>query len=262
MIRTLNAPERRVLGVLIEKSLTQPDGYPMTLNSIQTGCNQKSNRDPVTDLNDDAIWHTLKDLQQQGLVTRVLAGPGGRTDRFKHEVLAHYGWGKRQQAIMAELLLRGPQTAPELKTRCARMTAFEDVAAVMLCLGALEASDPPMVAALVRQPGQRETRFAHLLYPPNEQPPASGVKVADVAAPASSASGETESIEGRAEGCASTSGSRWSAAGGAPHPKESAGSAAWRTELENVQAEIADLHAEIAELRRRLDALEGSLGRG
>ena len=119
MDNTLNSVERRVLGVLIEKSLTQPDNYPISLNAVTMGCNQKSNRDPIMELDEDTVWQTLEELRSHGAVSRILAAPGTRVERFKHEIKEFLGWGPRQQAIMTELMLRGPQTVGELRGRCA-----------------------------------------------------------------------------------------------------------------------------------------------
>lgn len=224
MISTLTANERRVLGVLIEKSLSQPESYPMTLNSVLAGCNQKSNRDPLMEMNDDAVWHTLDDLREAGLVARVLPAPGARSDRFKHDALAHFAWGKRQQAIMTELLLRGPQTVSELRTRCSRMTPFEDMDAVTTCLDSLATGERPFVSAMARQSGRREIRFTHLLYPPGEIPtvsdtaPRASIEAAhhEPSGPGRSGSGELQQL---------------------------------RQEVGDLRKEVSRLAAELAELR-------------
>ena len=144
---SLNEAEQRVLGALLEKSLAQPTYYPMTMNALVAACSQKQNRDPVMSLGDEAVFNALEDLRKRGLVSKVLPGPGARTDRFKHEVESHLGWQKRQQAVLAELLLRGPQTVGELRTRCSRMVPFDDLQAVSAVLDELAHTDPPMVAA-------------------------------------------------------------------------------------------------------------------
>ena len=117
----LDSDQRRVLGVLIEKSLTQPEYYPMTVNAVTAGCNQKSNRDPVVELDEDLVWNVLEGLRGLGLVSMTLPGPGSRTHRFRHEVESAFGWTPREQAVMTELLLRGPQTVGELRTRCSQI---------------------------------------------------------------------------------------------------------------------------------------------
>lgn len=202
MLETLNDIERRIFGVLLEKALAQPQYYPMTVNSVVAAANQKSNRDPVMDLDEDAAWATLEALRTRGLVARVLPGSSGRVERFKHEAQAVYGWEKPQRAIMTELLLRGPQTLSELRTRCARMYPFESTDMVAGVLANLSECDPPHVVTLPRAPGQSATRYAHCLYlageleqlaalpagaPPAAAAPAasaavaSGVNVADLA---------------------------------------------------------------------------------
>lgn len=120
----LSVYERRVLGVLVEKQKTSKtaDSYPLTLNSLTTGCNQKSNRDPVTDLTEDEVEETLTALQKKGFVTRIT---GGRVERFRHELYDRWTRNGPQLAVLAELLLRGPQTKGELRGRAARMDPID-----------------------------------------------------------------------------------------------------------------------------------------
>jgi uncharacterized protein YceH (UPF0502 family) len=121
----LSVPERRVLGVLVEKAKTTPDTYPMSLNSLVTGCNQKSNRDPVLNLAEDDVEEALRAAQQKGLAVRVTGS--GRVERWKHNLYDTLHVGKVELAVLAELLLRGPQTEGELRGRAARMEAVEDL---------------------------------------------------------------------------------------------------------------------------------------
>ena len=185
---TFDALERRVLSVLIEKALTQPDYYPMTPNAVVAGCNQKSNRNPVMDVAEDEVWEVLERLRGRGLMSMVLPPPGARTNRFKHEVEGALGWTPREQAVMAELMLRGPQTVGELRTRCSRMASFEDLQVVGNVLAGLAEREPSLVAVMAREPGRSAVRHTHLLYPEDEQPEAgmadqtSGVAVAAPAA--------------------------------------------------------------------------------
>jgi hypothetical protein len=165
----LGAHERRVLGVLLEKSLAQTAYYPMTLQAIVSGANQKSNREPVMELDEDAVWSAIEALRQRGLVTRLLPAGSARSDRFKHEVHTVFGWEKPQRAIMAELLLRGPQTIGELRSRCMRMYPFENTDALAAALDALTRADPPFAAPLARSPGQSAVRFTHRFYPDEER---------------------------------------------------------------------------------------------
>lgn len=228
----LNLVERRVLGVLLEKSLAQPEYYPMTLNAIVAACNQKNNRDPVLELDEDAVWHALEQLRQAGLVAKVLPAPGSRVDRFKHDVDAKLGWPKPQKAVMTELLLRGPQTAGELRTRASRMYAFDNLEAVSAVIEWLSSQSPPLVVAMPRVVGQSAVRFAHRLYPADEAP------LADTA--------DAPSQAGRP-------------APRAPAPAASGGEStvALVEQLDGLQSEVAELHEAVAELRRRLDRLEG-----
>jgi uncharacterized protein YceH (UPF0502 family) len=132
----LSPHERRVLGVLIEKQKTSksPDAYPMTLNALTTGCNQKSNRDPVLDLTDDTIEDVLGGLQKQGLVMRMT---GGRADRFRHLLYETWRVGKVELAVLAELLLRGPQSVGDLRGRASRMDDIPDLDALKATLAPL-----------------------------------------------------------------------------------------------------------------------------
>ncbi len=164
MHMSLDSLERRVLGSLLEKSMAQPDYYPMTEKAIVAACNQKQNRDPVMELDEDAVWETLESLREKGLVTMLLPGAGSRSKKFKHEVEQHYGWQKRERAVMTELLLRGPQTVGELRTRCSRFVPFDDIAAVTIVLDCLASAETPMIKALPREPGRSAIRHAHLLY--------------------------------------------------------------------------------------------------
>ncbi len=168
MAETLNETERRVLGVLLEKALTQPQYYPMSLNAITAACNQKSNRDPLMELAEDTIWNTLEVLRAGGLVSRVLPGGASRVERFKHEAKEFFGWEKPQRAVMAELLLRGPQTVGELRGHCVRLYPFDSVESVAAILQSLSQGASPRVATLPRAAGQAAVRYAHCLYPPEE----------------------------------------------------------------------------------------------
>lgn len=159
----LDGVERRVLGVLMEKALCQPDYYPMTLNALVAGCNQRQNRDPVMSLDADTVFDALERLRGRGLATLVFPAPGARTNRFKHEADAVFHWQPRERAVMAELLLRGPQTMGELRTHCSRMMPFADLEAVSMVVQCLQRGDQPMVAVLPREPGRSAVRYTHLL---------------------------------------------------------------------------------------------------
>jgi uncharacterized protein YceH (UPF0502 family) len=159
----LDEVELRILGVLIEKSLTQAATYPITLNAIVLGANQKQNRDPVVDFSEQEIGKALYMLEQRGLVQQAPPKPGARANRFGHNVVETFHWDRREQAVMAELILRGRQTAGELRSRASRMTPLNDLDSVSSILSALAASDPPCVEELSREPGRSANRFRHLL---------------------------------------------------------------------------------------------------
>ena len=156
--------ERRVLGVLIEKQKTSKtaDSYPLTLNALTTGCNQKSNREPVLDLTDDEVEVVLNAVQKKGLVTRVT---GGRVDRFRHELYEAWTRNGPQLAVLAELLLRGPQTKGELRGRAGRMDAIDS-------LDALEGVLKPLVerrlVVYLGDPDRRGTLVAHGFHTADE----------------------------------------------------------------------------------------------
>lgn len=166
----LSEIERRVLGCLMEKEMTQPEYYPMTLNALLAACNQKSNRAPVLELDESAVHATLESMRKRGLVSVVLPAPGARTQRYKHEAGAVWTWTPRQRAIMTELLLRGPQTSGELRSRCARMVTFENLEAVNTALESLMTDETPVVERMPREPGRSAVRYRHLLYPEDEIP--------------------------------------------------------------------------------------------
>ncbi|MCZ6654798.1 MAG: DUF480 domain-containing protein [Planctomycetota bacterium] len=159
----LNDIDRRVLGVLMEKEMSQPDYYPMTLSAVVAACNQKQNRDPVMSLDEVAIEAALGFLQEMGLLTAMFPSQGGRAKRHRHEAEKVFGWQKAERAVMSELLLRGPQTVGELRTRCQRFVRFADLAVVSQVLDELNRRDPPMAQAMPRELGRTAIRYQHLL---------------------------------------------------------------------------------------------------
>ncbi len=172
MLIPLNAIHRRVLGVLMEKSMTTPGGYPLTLNAMVVGSNQLTCREPVMHLSEGDVSRAVMQLQSPACGQLVKQAPPDRTaraNRFEHQAEARFGWDKRERAIMAELLLRGPQTAGELKTNASRMTPLDDIQVVMNLLTEFARHEPPYVRELPRQPGKNTTRFDHLFYLPDEQ---------------------------------------------------------------------------------------------
>ena len=160
----LTAPQRRVLGTLIEKAFTTPAGYPLTLNALVSGCNQLTCREPVTQFPEEEVARAVQELKRLHLVKEGEYDKGARVDRFQHDVSAL--WEERPRAILAELLLRGPQTAGELKTNAARLAPMPDLPAVAAVLAAFAAAG--LVRELPRQPGKSSVRFDHLLYAEGE----------------------------------------------------------------------------------------------
>ena len=155
--------EVRVLGALLEKARTTPDAYPLSLNAIMTACNQASNREPVMSLADIEVSATVDSLRRRSLVRAIVRSGGGVT-KYAHLMDETLGLVNRQLAVLCVLMLRGPQTAGELRTRTQRLHDFEDVADVEAALEGLASRAPdPLVLKLPRRPGQREERWAHLL---------------------------------------------------------------------------------------------------
>lgn len=159
----LNDIELRVLGVLLEKALTQPGSYPLTLNAIQLGANQKQNRDPVVDYSESDISRAVHSLQLRKLVKQAAPAPGARANRFAHNIVEVLHWDRREQAVMAELIMRGRQTAGELRTHAGRMTPFPDIEGVTATLRGLAQGEHRYVEELAREPGRSANRFRHLL---------------------------------------------------------------------------------------------------
>ncbi len=158
----LSLIETRILGCLIEKETTTPDLYPLTLNSLVNACNQKSNRSPVLALGDEDVAAGLESLRHKRLALLVTQF-ASRVAKYKHSLENHYPLPNPQVAILAELLIRGPQTPGELRTRCERMCHFEDLDTMREELDQLATRPTPLIIELPRQPGKKDVRFAHLL---------------------------------------------------------------------------------------------------
>jgi uncharacterized protein len=158
----LNEVECRVLGSLIEKEATTPEYYPLSLNTLVNACNQKSNRDPVKNLDEAAVRDALHSLEGQSLV-RSVSPADSRVTKYEHRLQEAFNFYRHEIAILCLLLLRGPQTPGELRSRAERMHSFDDLGAVQSSLQHLMKREPPLVKALPRQPGTKETRYVHLL---------------------------------------------------------------------------------------------------
>ena len=162
---TLDPTEARVVGALAEKALATPDQYPMTLGALVAACNQRTAREPVTDLSPRAVTDALDRLTRRGLAGTT-TGSGHRVAKFRHLLDRALDLSKRELAALSVLLLRGPQTAGEIRTRAARLAEFESVEAAGEALWMLADRDEPLVATLPRRPGQAADRVAHLLSGP------------------------------------------------------------------------------------------------
>ncbi len=156
----LTSIEARVLGCLIEKELATPEYYPLSLNALTNACNQRSNRDPVMSLDEADVSQALDALRFKGLAMQ--SAEGSRVAKYAHALTSKLYLEPYELAIVAELLLRGPQTVGELRTRTERMYSFGDLAAVETVLNDLMERETPLVTRLARQPGRKESRFAHL----------------------------------------------------------------------------------------------------
>ena len=164
---SFSASEARVIGCLIEKEITTPDQYPLSLNSLTNACNQKTNRDPVLDLAESEVQRAVDALMKKHLVSDRSAGYGGRVTKYKHRFCnTEFGalkFSAQELGILCVLLLRGPQTPGELRSRTQRLCEFPDAEAVEAALrGLMSREDGPFIARLARAPGARESRYAHL----------------------------------------------------------------------------------------------------
>ena len=214
----LDSLEARVIGCLIEKQVTTPDQYPLSLNALVSACNQKSNREPVMSLDEAAVQSTLDGLSRKHLLLER-SGFGSRVPKYQHLFCnTEYGtlkFSAQELAVVCELLLRGPQTPGELRSRASRMAKFGDVSEIEAVLQALQNRESgPLVARLPREPGRRESRYMHLFS--GEQAPQAVEE--DHAVPAESPAPQGETLQGR---------------------------------VARLEAEVAALRAEIEELKSR-----------
>jgi hypothetical protein len=159
-LRTLSPVEARVLGVLVEKQATVPDTYPLSLNALLAGCNQKTAREPVMELREGDALEAIDGLKGLSL---VFESSGSRVVKFEHNAQRALAVPGQAVALLATLMLRGPQTAAELRLNCERLHRFADISSVEGFLDELAAKDPPRAVKLARAPGEREARWAHLL---------------------------------------------------------------------------------------------------
>jgi uncharacterized protein YceH (UPF0502 family) len=239
----LTVPERRVLGVLVEKAKTTPDAYPLSINALVTGSNQKSNRDPTLNLSDADVEDALRAVQQKGFVMRIT---GGRVERWRHNLYDALRVGKVELAVLAELLLRGPQTEGELRGRAARMEPIDDLDALRAVLKPL--SERRLVVYLTPE-GRRGTLVTHGFHAPPELEKLRAVHGARAAAdeeeaarpaaprapaPPTVADDRVRAMESRLDGAL--------------------------TEIASLRTAAADLKAQLAALAEQLRGLKEALG--
>ncbi len=222
----LSPIQRRLLGVLVEKQKTTPDVYPMSLNALVTGCNQKSNRDPMMSVEDHQVEEAMEGLQRLALATRV---ESGRVDKWRHLLYEQWGAGKAEIAVLAELLLRGPQTEGDLRSRVSRMEPVAD-------LDALRAICQPLahrgLVTYLTPEGRRGTTLTHGFHDPQELERLR------------SRSGTAETAPQFAEAVAPTT--------GRPDPN--------RAEMADLREIMAGLQRDMADLRSQVEALQVAMG--
>jgi uncharacterized protein YceH (UPF0502 family) len=163
----LTAAEARVLGALIEKEVTTPEYYPLSLNALINACNQRSNREPVMNLDEDDTRQALHGLENKGLAGRARSADG-RVTKYEHWLGEAFNFSRAEAALLCVLLLRGPQTPGELRGRTERLHRFDEISEVLAGIQKLIDREPSLAAVLPRQPGTKEARYAHLLSGPVE----------------------------------------------------------------------------------------------
>jgi uncharacterized protein YceH (UPF0502 family) len=174
----LTETEVRVLGSLIEKDITTPEYYPLSLNALMNACNQKSNRDPVMQLNEDTVRDALEGLQQQRMAGPA-RGADSRVTKYEQRLQEVFNFTRAEIAVLCVLLLRGPQTPGELRGRAERIHSFETLEDVQSALQKLMQREPPLANVLPRQPGTKESRYAHLLAGDVAEAPAQAIAAAE-----------------------------------------------------------------------------------
>jgi uncharacterized protein YceH (UPF0502 family) len=269
----LDPVQARIIGCLIEKERATPQGYPLTLNALRLACNQSTNRDPVTAYGDAELENSLADLRQRGL-TRIVYSTSNRSAKYRHVLGDVLHLGADELAVLAVLLLRGPQTVGELKGRTERLHPFGDLGDVQQTLDRLAARDEPLVVRLERQPGQKDARWVHLL---GGEPTAGTADPRTVSAPSrfdeggARAGGEDD--DGYAAAPASSApatpldGTGTGARAGGPSVMTAAEPSryddlprALTDEITGLRAEVASLRAEVSVLRAEFDAFRAEFG--
>jgi uncharacterized protein YceH (UPF0502 family) len=218
----LDEIEARVLGCLIEKEMTTPEYYPLSLNALLNACNQKSNRNPVLTLEEQPVLRALESLREKGLVRAVRAG-GDRVSKYFHELFSRFDLSRQESAVLCDLMLRGPQTPGELRSNAGRMAPLDSLASAEEAIRALMEHDPPLVLKLAREPGRKESRYMHLL------------------------SGEIGSSPQSAASTSSVSGASGASAAPAVEQGEH------DTTVAELKEEVARIRAELEELKREFE---------
>ena len=234
----LDRTSRRILGSLVEKKLTTPEQYPLTMNALVLACNQKSNRDPAMQIQEFIVEGCLKQLRVDGWIT-VVGRDFGRAIRYSERLAEQIGLSVRELAILTELMLRGPQTEQELQRRCERMTRMGTVEETLSLLG--EMASRRLVFHLPREVGQRVARWKHLMTPPEEEAASPAPAAAQ-----DSDTGDAEDAVGADDGTAPAH------QVASPAPLD-----ATPRQVEELTRQVEEMRAEIEEMRIRLDLLEG-----
>jgi uncharacterized protein len=242
----LSDVEVRVLGCLVEKQLTTPQQYPLTLNALVLACNQSSNRDPVVAYGDDTVEAAVTSVKTKGLVSFVHPSHGRSALRYRHTLDDALGLEERPLALLAVLMLRGPQTSGELRVRTERMVQFADLAEVEAELDALSARHEPLAVRLRRAPGQKEERYATLLSPVSStNPPAESSSAASAASAVSAVSASTSPRPPSPAPTSEPMADIVADAGG---------------DVSSLWAEVEALQADVTALRAEVEALRSALG--
>lgn len=216
----MNAVEVRVVGSLVEKQMATPEYYPLTLNALVNACNQLTGREPVVSYDERTVARAIESLREKQLAWQVTAA-GARVPKYEHRLSERFKLAEQETAVLAVLMLRGPQTVGEIKGRTGRMYEFAELAEVEMTLESLITAEPPLAVKLPRQPGTKESRYAHLL--------AGEVHVEEVqAAPRA----EAAVLEVRAE---------------------NERLARLETDVENLRQQLADLHQQFLDFKRQFE---------
>jgi uncharacterized protein len=245
----LSAAELRVLGCLIEKELTTPQQYPLTLNALMLACNQTSNRDPVVDYDEATVDEAVRSIKTKGLASFVHPSHGRSALRVRHTLGEVLGLDVRPLALLAVLVLRGPQTPGELRARTERMVRFSDLAEIQAELDSLAGRAEALVLRLRREPGQKEDRYSHLLGTGAGRITTAGPQRGDVTGTADVPTGVATAQHDVAHAPTDV----------APAPTELA---ELRTQLNELRAQLIELRAEIAQVCHEVDELNDRLAPG